>query len=142
MSVAAVLCTHTLGDSVLSQHFLWRVRDDFCVEAALSENQRVIYKLKQDFQVYHTWVMRKEFVNTYGRFTNSMKPVVLCSIYKELTWDASGSSTSDEAVIDKRLKEALSFEDVDIIVDLRELNEGRSGKYDIFWTKCKEYLQE
>ena len=142
MSVAAVLCTHTPGGSVLSQHFLWKVPDDFCVEAALSENQRVIDKLKQDFQVYHTRAMRKEFVNTYGRFTNSTKPVVLRSIYKELTGDASGSNTSDEVAVDKWLKEALSFEDVDIIVDLRELNEGRSGKYDIFWTKCKEYLQE
>ena len=85
MSVAAVLCTHTPGGSVLSQHFLWKVPDDFCVEAALSENQRVIDKVKQDFQVYHTRAMRKEFVNTYGRFTNSTKPVVLRSIYKELT---------------------------------------------------------
>jgi len=64
--VAAVLCTHTLGGSVLSQHFLWRVPDYFCVEAALSENQRVIDKLKQDFQVYHTQAMRKEFVNIYS----------------------------------------------------------------------------
>ena len=136
------MCTHSPGGSVLSQHFLWRVPDDFCVEAALSENQKVIEKLKQNFPVYHTRAMRKEFVNTYGRFTKSTKPVVLRSIYRELTGDASGSSTLTETTIDKRLKEVLSFEDVDIIVDLRESNEGRRGKYDTFWTKCKEYLQE
>jgi hypothetical protein len=112
------------------------------VEAALSENQKVIDKLKQDFPIYHTRAMRKEFVNTYGRFTSSTKPVVLRSIYRELTGDTSGSATSDEAAIDDRLKEALSFEDVDILVDLRELNEGKTSKYDIFWSKCKEYLQE
>ncbi len=37
---------------------------------------------------------------------------------------------------------AVSMEDVDIVVDLRELNEGRKEKYDVFWSKCKEYLQE
>ena len=75
-------------------------------------------------------------MNMFGHFTNSTKPVVLRSIYRELTGDASGSSTLNEAAIDKRLKEALSFEDVDIIVDLRESNEGRRGKYDTFWTKA------
>ena len=50
--------------------------------------------------------------------------------------------TLNKAAIDKLLKEALSFEDVDRIVDLRESNEGIRGKYDTFWTKCKEYLQE
>ena len=142
MSVAAVLYIHSPGGSLLSQQFVWRVPDDFCVEAALSENQNVIEKLKRNLPIYHSRAMRKEFVNTYGRFTNSTKPFVLRSIYRELTGDASGASTSNEAAIDKRLKEALSCEDIDIIVDLREANEGRGGKYDIFWTKCKEYLQE
>lgn len=81
-------------------------------------------------------------MNTYGRFTNSTKPVVLRSIYQELTGDTSGSATSDEAAIDNQLKEALSFEDVDIFVNLRVSNEGRYNKYDIFRSKCKEYLQE
>jgi len=66
-------------------------------------------------------------MNAYGRFTNNTKPVVLRSIFRELTGDASGSSTLSEAEVDKRLKEALLFEDVDIIVDLHELNEGRKS---------------
>ena len=86
--------------------------------------------------------MKREFVKTYGRFTNSTKPVVLRSIYRELTGDTSGSATSDEAAIDDWLKEALSFEDVHILVDLRESNKGRNSKYEIFWSECKEYLQE
>ena len=142
MSVAAVLYTHSPGGGILSQHYLWRVPDDFCVEAALSENQKVIDKLKPDLPIYHTRAMRREFVNTYGRFTDSTKPVVLRNIYQELIGDASGSSTTNESTIDQRLKEALLLEDVDILVDLREANEGRLGKYDTFWTKCKEYLQE
>ena len=140
--MAAVLYTHSPGGGILSQHYLWRVPDDFCVEAALSENQKVIDRLKQDLPIYHTRAMRREFVNTYGRFTGSTKPVVLRNIYRELTGDASGSSTTNESAIDQQLKGALSFEDVDILVDLREANEGRLGKYDTFWTKRKEYLQE
>ena len=139
MSVASVLCTHSPGGSLMSHHFVWRVPEYFNVEAAVSENQKVIDKFKQDFPVYHTRAMRKEFVNTYGRFTNSTKPVVLHSIYRELTGDASGSTTSDEAAIDNQLKEALLFEDVDILIDFRELNEGRNSKYDTFWSKCREY---
>lgn len=123
-----MFCAHSPGGSTLSQHFCWRVPQNFSVEAALPES--------------HTWAMRREFVNTYGHFTNSTKPVVLRSIYLELTGDTSGSATSDEAAIDDRLKEALSFEYVDILVDLHESNEGRNSKYDISWSKCKEYLQE
>ena len=99
--MAIVLYTHSPGGSILSQHFVWRVPDDFSVEAALSENQRVTDKLKRDFPVYHTRAMRKEFMNAYGRFTNNTKPVVLRSIYRELTGDASGSSTLSEADVDK-----------------------------------------
>ena len=108
----------------------------------MSENWQVIDRLKQDLPIYHTRAMKKEFVNTYGRFTHSTKPVVLRSIYRELTGDASGSSTTNESAIDQWLKEALMFEDVDILVDFWEANEGRIGKYNMFWMKYKEYLQE
>ncbi len=92
--------------------------------------------------VYHTRAMKREFVNHYGSLMNGTKPFILRSIYQELTGDASGSRTYDEELVDQRLKEALDSEDFDIIVDLRELNEGRTAKYDEFWDKCTEYLSE
>lgn len=67
---------------------------------------------------------------------------MLRSIYQELTKDASSSRTFDEAHIDARVKEALATEDIDLIMDLREMNEGRAAKYDDFWAKCSEYLSE
>ena len=97
---------------------------DFCVEV---ENQKEIEKLKHDLPVYHTRAMKKEFMSIFGRFTASTKPYVLHSIYRELTGDASGASTTSEAAIDERLMEALSHEDVDILCGLREANEGRAG---------------
>ena len=30
-------------------------------------------------------------------------------------------------------------EDLDIMIDLREGNEGRTGKYEVFWSNCTEY---
>ena len=80
--MAAVLHTHSPGGGILSQHYLWRVPDDFCVEAPLSENQKVIDRLKQDLPIYHTRAMRRDFMNMYGRFTGSTKPVV-CEISTE-----------------------------------------------------------
>jgi hypothetical protein len=41
-----------------------------------------------------------------------------------------------------RLKEALDSEDFDVIVDMRELNEGRTAKYDEFREKCREFISE
>ena len=139
MSVACVMFTHSTGGSILSQHFLWRVPDDFSVTAALF---RVIDKLKLDLPVYHTRAMRKEFVSSYGCLMNNTKPVVLRAVYRELTGDSSAPNALTDSEIDARLQTAVSMEDVDIVVDLRELNEGTTRKYDVFWTKCKEFLQE
>ena len=36
------------------------------------------------------------------------------------------SRTTEEEEVDKSVKEALDSEDMDIIIDLRELNEGRA----------------
>ena len=57
--------------------------------------------LKCDLPVYHTRATRKEFMSTYGHFTDSTKPFVLCTIYQELTVDESEASTTSEAAIDE-----------------------------------------
>ena len=49
---------------------------------------------------------------------------------------------SEEEEVDERVKEVLSSEDMDIVIDLWELNEGRMGKYEVFWEKCSEYISE
>ena len=49
---ACVLYTHSPGGSILSQPFIWRVPDDYDVEAALTLNQEVIEKLKPNLPVY------------------------------------------------------------------------------------------
>lgn len=78
----------------------------------------------------------------YGKLSYGCRPYMLRDIYKELTGDASGARTSDEGEVDKRIAEALEGEDTDIIIDMRHMNSGRKPKYDEFWLKCSEYLQE
>ena len=136
------VCLLSPGGSILNHTFLWRLPDDFTLEAVLSTNQQVVAKLTTNLPVYHTREMKREFVSHYGLLMAGVKPYVLRSLYHELTNDASGSRTSEEADIDERVKEALAAEDLDVIIDLREMNEGRVGKYDIFWEKCTEYIAE
>lgn len=50
-------------------------------------------------------------------------------VYRKLTGDASSSRTADESAVDERMKETLLHEDLDIMIDLQEANEGRTGKY-------------
>ena len=68
MPVADVLYTHSPGGSILSQHFVWRVPDDFCFEAALTENWEVIERLKCDLPVYHTRALRNEYLWAFHRW--------------------------------------------------------------------------
>ena len=140
LSVSAVLYTYTPGGSVMNLNFLWRLPDDFSLSACLSENQQVTAKLRDTLPVYHTRAMKQELVSHYGSLMSRTKPFVLRSIYRELTGDASSSRTYEEGQVDMRLKEALDSEDFDIIVDMRELNEGRTAKYDEFWEKCREFI--
>ena len=66
----------------------------------------------------------------------------LRAVYRELTKDCSTSWTFDEQQVDDRVKEALTLEDMDVLVDLRHQNEGRAAQYDVFRTKCTEYISE
>ena len=133
-----MLYIYTPGGSVVSHSFLWRLPNGLSDSDCLSENQRVVARLMSTLPVYHTRAM----INHYGSLMSGTKPYILRSIYRELTGDASGSRTYDEAQVDERLKEALDLEDFEVIVDLRELNEGQASKYDQFWTKCAAYLSE
>ena len=36
----------------------------------------------------------------------------------------------------------LELEDPDIIIDLKPLNRGRKGQYDVFWEDCGKFLKE
>ncbi len=84
--------------------------------------------------------MKREFYNLYGRIAPKNKPCILRSIYNCLTGDKSAARTTAEESIDERVTEALSMEDPNIIIDLRELNSNGSDRFKVFWEKCSQYL--
>jgi len=142
LSVPVVLLTHTIGANVGNYHFLWKVPECFNIQAAVSENNRVIQSIQDQLPQYHTRIMRQNFINMYGRLMPKTPPYILRDIYKELTGDQSGSRTSNEKEIDQRIREAVELEDPDIIVDLRHNNAGQTEKYTEFWKVCESYLNE
>ena len=106
----------------------------------LHQNMIVAQSVREKIQIYHTRAMRREAMNTFGRLCG-VKPQFLREIYKRLTGDMSASRTANEAEIDTRVRLALDGEDANIIVDLREMNEGRQEKFSVFWSECKAYLE-
>ena len=66
LSVPCMMYTYSPGGSILNHSFLWRLPDDFSLEAALSVNQQVVAKVMEGLPVYHTRAMKKEFVSHYG----------------------------------------------------------------------------
>ncbi len=50
-----------------------------------------------------------------------------------LTGDTSAAEITNEAKIDECVRNALDLSDPEITIDLREHNNGRLSKYDIFW---------
>ena len=65
---------------------------------------------------------------------------MLRSIYHSLTGDQSASRTTSEQEIEDRMAEALSMQDPEIIIDLRELNTNNSHRFKVFWEKCSHFL--
>ena len=116
--------------------------EERATEACLSLNQQVVCTIMDSLPIYQTRAMKQEFVNHYGLLMTGTKPCMLRCIYKELTKDLSCYRTTPEEEINQRVTELLSSEDLDIVVDLREMNEGCQSKYDLFWEKCSEYLAE
>ena len=85
LSVPTMMYTYSPGGSILNHTLIWRLPDDFSVEATVSINQQVVCKLNERLPVFHTGAMKKEFVTHYGLFMPGVKPYLLRSIYRELT---------------------------------------------------------
>ena len=56
--------------------------------------------------------------------------------------ESSAASTTDQSIIDERMKEIIEMEDLDIIADLQVHNGTTSSHYDVFWDQCDRFLNE
>uniref|UniRef100_A0A1X7TME8 Uncharacterized protein n=1 Tax=Amphimedon queenslandica TaxID=400682 RepID=A0A1X7TME8_AMPQE len=143
LSCRAMLLMYAPGGSIANLHFMWPLPLDISDESILHQrSQSTIEKIKLLLPVFHTRAMKRAMFDKFGRISKNVKPFQLRYFYKELTGDSSASSTTDEDVIDKRIKEIVEMEDYDIIDDLRKHNGIRSTRYDVFWEHCNDFLNE
>jgi hypothetical protein len=140
LSSNTFLLTYTHGSSIGNYHFLWKVPEHVHDHGCASENLRLVEKIKKEIPTYHTRAMKKEFFYLCGRISPSSKPYVLRNIYCALTGDNSAARTTDEAEMNERISEAITMEDPDIIIDLRECNTNAKDTFSVFWEKCSEFL--
>ena len=131
IQVHAVKFSHSYGNNLGTVHFMWCIPESITESELLHQNMIAAQSVREKIQIYHTRAMRKEAMNTFGRICG-VKPMFLREIYKRLTGDMSASRTADEAEVDTRVRLALDGEDANIIVDLREINEGRQEKFSVF----------
>ncbi len=96
LSNPIVLYIYSPGGSIINHNFVWRVPDDFSIEAAVTINQHLVSKLMNEMPLYHSRAMKTYFASHYGLLMSESKPYMLRSIYQELTKDASGSRTLEE----------------------------------------------
>ena len=112
------------------------------MEAALSENQKVISQIQADVPVYHHRAPRKKLISKFGRLSHKTSLANLREFYQVATGDQTASLTTAEKEIDARLREALEMEDPDLIIDMRGQNKGHSDRFAVLWEKMRVYLNE
>lgn len=96
--------------------------------------------MKQELPSYHTRAMRRSFIRKASLICN-LKAKDARFIYKQLSGDSAEAETADQKEIDARVYQAFEMEDPDIITDLRCHNKGQPSKYDAFFEKAKQYLE-
>src|SRR3954453_1950355 len=125
------------GNNSFNTISIWKI-DEYADE--LQENTRIVSELQADAPRYHTRAMRINYLCTCDLLLPKSKPSALRTIYRMLTGDVSAAETANEAKVDERVRLVLELGDPDIAIDLREHNNGRPGKYDIFWETAAQFL--
>ena len=122
-------------------HFVWKIepKDDMDSNV-IDQSYKVRDQLLKTIPVYHTRAMRSEFIHSFGRVTG-IKSAILREAYKRLTVDQSAAETSNEELVDQRVKEMLDMENPDLIWGLRVNNEGQPEQYTEFLGECKGYIE-
>ncbi|PKK44819.1 hypothetical protein RhiirC2_804025 [Rhizophagus irregularis] len=82
-----------------------------------TENARVISIIQESLPKYFTCQMRKNVLNKYS-LIKKVTPVMLQTLYYDLTGDASTTSNPICKEIEDRLRLMLMLEDLSIIIDL------------------------
>ena len=128
--------------SLGTMNFVWTVPVD-SRQRLHSSMVTNIEQIKETIPTYHSRALRKEFKQRF-RHVAKTSPAVLAEIYRTLTSDATAIPNP---ALTCRLREFLDAEydyltDESVVVDLRELNEGRPSKFETFWQYLDQVLQD
>ena len=141
LQVPLVHVTYASGSSVGNLNWIWHSTATD-IDSALLSSQPLIEELKKDIPQYHTRAMKRVMYEKFGLVTPSTKKSVLRHLYKDLVGDCSASANLSESEIDERVAALFELEEPSLVYDLRDHFSGRQSKFDIFWQKAKEYLEE
>ena len=120
-------------------NFLWRIPNHNEAEI-VKKTPEVILSLNRMLPVYHTRAMKREFVQK-ASLIYKLPSHASKTLYKNLTGDRSSANSETEKFIEMRAQQAFDMQDPDIIVDLRRHNIGQSPRYEVFFEKAKEYIE-
>ena len=121
--------------------YLWRIDNNANEEELVNKHYEIRNNLKQTLQVYHTRVMRKEFLDTVDLYVGKVEKAKMRYIYSTWLKDSAASINSETQNIDDRVEMMFELEDPGLITDFRKINEGRLPKYDLFWEYSSKYLE-
>ena len=96
-----VLCTYSIGGPVGNYLFVWPIPEHVTLEAALSENQKVISQIQSDVPVYHCRELRKKLIAKFGQISPKTNVATLREFYRAATGDQSASLTTTEEELDE-----------------------------------------
>ena len=142
LSRPCVLCTYSIVGRVGKYLFVWPLPGLVTLEAALNDNQRVASNLQEGLPVYHRRALIRQLVFKFGRILTKTNLATLREFFLVATGDQLANLTTAEKELDQRQREALEMEDVDLVVDLRELKKLHCNTFSVFWEKMKVYVDE
>ena len=118
---------------------LWWVPDGESSSEHATNIVCVSNSVENRLPVYHTRQMRRDFYQKYGGL-QGMSPVVLRSIYFDITGDATQMKASK--AVDERMRLYLLGELPEVAVDLRHVNTGRPEVYNDFFALAEQVIQD
>ena len=136
-----VLVTYSPGSNMGNQHWIWHTSATD-INSALQTCQPIIERIRVMIPQFHTRAMREAAFEKYGLVSSSIKKAILRHMYKDLVGDSSAAVTTSQQEIDDRVSAFFELKEPDLLYDLRETYAGKGSKFDMFWDKTKEFLEE
>jgi len=136
-----ILVTYSPGSNLGNLHCIWHTSATD-INFTLQMCQPLIESIKIGIPQFLTRAMRQAAFEKYGLISPSIKKSVLCLMYRDLVGDESAAATTNQEEIDEHVNAFFELEEPNLVYDLHELYAGGSSKFDLLWSKAKEFLEE